>query len=169
MSNNGAPWASLAARVVRVAMMRKDIGYAELSRRLATIDVVEDERSLASRVAIGRVRLAMFLQMIHVLGSEIPSDWQCSFREASGWEDCAARVVAAERAQIPPMSTEKLAVGIGNIGAGFKVQTLMSHLDKGNITLSDFLRCLVVLRSHSLDDFIDYRDLVAAAELVLSE
>ncbi|MBP4046505.1 DUF6471 domain-containing protein [Chromobacterium violaceum] len=164
MSEKIAPWASLAARVVRVALMRKDVGYAELARRLATtFGMHEDEKALASRVALGRVRLALFLQILHVIDAEPPMLWRTAFDVATPWEERAKAVILSEIRQIPPVSIDELAARLTMLGASFTQKTLAAHVTSGNLFLPDFLRCLVILRSRSLDAFIEYRDLVSAA------
>ena len=47
-----APWVNLVPRVVRIALMRKDVGYAKLACRLATFVVADDDRALAACLAI---------------------------------------------------------------------------------------------------------------------
>ncbi len=86
MSEKNAQWVSLAARVVRVALMRKDVGYAELTRKLAAFGVQEEDRALASRVALGRVRLELFLQILHVIDAELPVRAQTSLMSTADWK-----------------------------------------------------------------------------------
>lgn len=163
MSENSAPWVSLAARVVRVALMRKDVGYAELSKRLAILGIRDDEKALAARVAAGRVRLKLFLQILHVIKAEIPMLWAKVIEDASSWETCAQDILRGEVWQLPPMTMDELASRLTTLGVGFTHQTLVAHVSTGKIFLPDFLKCIVILRSRSLDAFIEYRDLVLAA------
>ena len=163
MSDKNALWVGLAARVVRVALMRKNIGYAELSKRLTAFGIAEDEKALASRVALGRVRLELFLQILHVIDAELPKIWCEAFETVRTWEGRAKAVLESERNQIPPMSAEALADGLAALGVGFTQKTLVAHISSGNLFLPEFLRCLVILRSRSLDAYIEYRDLVSAA------
>jgi hypothetical protein len=39
----------------------------------------------------------------------------------------------------------------------------LSHMDEGLISLPEFLQCLVALGSSSLERYVDYEDLAAAA------
>ncbi|XLZ68736.1 DUF6471 domain-containing protein [Massilia sp. SR12] len=165
MGENNSPWVSLAARVVRVALMRKDVGYAELARRLTRYGHREDEKALASRVAVGRVRLELFLQILSAIDAEPPTIW-CSLMESpSSWEACAKDVMLSEINQIPPLSVDEVARRLAVLGASFTQKTLVAHISSGNLFLPDFLKCLVILRSKSLDAFVEYRDLVSAAHL----
>lgn len=61
------------------------------------------------------------------------------------------------------MTIDALALNLATLGAGFTHETLVSRISSGNLSLPDFLKCIVILRSRSLDAFIEYRDLVSAA------
>jgi hypothetical protein len=163
MSEKNARWVGLAARVVRVALMRKDVGYTELARRLTAFGILEDDKALASRVALGRVRLELFLQILNAIDAELPVIWAGAFENGCAWKERAKFVLESERNQIPPMSTEDLADGLAALGVGFTQKTLVAHIASGNLFLPEFLRCLVILRSRSLDAYVEYRDLVSAA------
>ncbi|WP_206601746.1 hypothetical protein, partial [Herbaspirillum aquaticum] len=71
---------------------------------------------------------------------------------------------AIQQRQTLPMSVDELADKLIALGAGFTKKTLVAHIEEGNLFLPDFLKCLIILRSHSLDSFLDYKDIVAAAE-----
>lgn len=163
MSEKNAPWVSLAGRVVRVALMRKDIGYAELSKRLAAFGIRDDDKALAARVAVGRVRLELFLQILCVIDAELPTLWNRAIEKASSWEACARDIVQSEVCQIPPMTVDEIANRLTTLGVGFTHDTIVTRVSTGNLFLPDFLKCLVILRSRSLDAFIEYKDLVQAA------
>lgn len=163
VSENNAPWVSLSGRVIRVALARKDVGYAELSRRLAQFGIRDEEKALAARVAVGRVRLELFLKIVHVIDAELPPLWRKVIDKASSWETWAKDVVWSELNELPPMTIDGLARNLAILGAGFTHNTLVSRISSGNLSLPDFLKCIVILRSRSLDAFIEYRDLVSAA------
>lgn len=165
MSKNRAPWVSLSGRVIRVALARKDVGYAELSRRLAQFGILDEERALAARVAVGRVRLDLFLKILHVTDSELPPLWQMVIDKATSWETWAKSILLAELNELPPVTIDDLARNLANLGAGYSHDTLVSRISTGNLSLPDFLKCIVILRSRSLDSFIEYRDLVSAARV----
>ena len=138
--------------------------YAELAKRLGAFGVMDDEKALASRVALGRVRLELFLQILRAIDSELPSAWRQAYEAAPTWEDCARLVLHNELEQIPPMSSIELAIKLSELGVDFSQKTLLARISSGNLTLPEFLRSLVVLRSRSLDPFVEYRDLVSAAQ-----
>lgn len=162
MGNKDAQWIGLAARVVRVALARKDIGYAELARRLSDYGVKEDDKTLAARVAAGRIRLVLFLQILRAIDAELPHIWLAPVLSANGWEASAAAVLEAERLHVAPMDVDELASRLSQLGAGFTHHTLVDHITSGNLFLPEFLRCLVILRSTSLDAYVEYRDLLSA-------
>jgi len=162
VGNKEAQWIGLAARVVRVALARKDIGYAELARRLSEYGVKEDDKTLAARVAAGRIRLVLFLQILRAIDAELPHIWLAPVLSAKSWEASAAAVLEAEMMHIAPMDVEQLASNLSQLGARFTHQTLVEHIRSGNLFLPEFLRCLVILRSTSLDAYVEYRDLLSA-------
>jgi hypothetical protein len=47
-----------------------------------------------------------------------------------------------------------------------QINTLAAQISSGTLSLPIFLRCLVTLRSSSLNFCIDYKDLVAAARSI---
>lgn len=162
MSEAEAPWSSLAARVVRVVLARKDFGYAQLSEALASVGVRESERSLASRVSRGRVKLSLLLQILAVTGAKVPTLWGDVLSAPGTWEERARAVVIAELSRQPTVSFEELAHRMVRLGAELTEKTLASHLEQGTISLPEFLQCLVALGSSSLERYVDYEDLVAA-------
>lgn len=163
MSESNAPWTSLSARVIRVALARKDVGYAELSKRLPKFGIHDDEKALASRVAIGRVRLEDFLKILYVIDAELPPLWSRVIEKSSSWETWAQGVMEAELAEAALVTVESLARDLTALGATFTHETLASRIGSGRLSLPDFLKCTVALRSRSLDAFIERRDLVKAA------
>ena len=171
MSENLSPWVNLAARVVRVVLARKDVTYGELAQRLATYGHSEKEKALASRVAVGRVRLSMLLQILHVVDVEIPSLWNLNFNDAESWETKAQRVILLEMAQSPIRDRAEVLSKLVALGAGFSEKTLGERLDGGALFLPVFLRLLFILRSPSLGMFLDQVDIVtaASADIVVEE
>lgn len=167
MSESNAPWISLSARVIRVALARKDVGYSELSKRLPRCGIHDDEKALASRVAIGRVRLEDFLKILFVIDAELPPSWSRVIERSNSWETWAKEVMEAELAEAALVTVDSLARDLSALGATFTLDTLASRIVSGRLSLPDFLKCTVALRSRSLDPFIERRDLVAEARAVL--
>jgi len=157
-------WSSLASRVVRVVLARKDVGYAQLSQGLASMGVKESDRALASRVSRGRVKLSLLLQILAVTGAKVPSLWAGAVSMAGTWEQRAKMVVVAELSRQPMVAFEELAQRMVRLGSDLTEKTLTSHLEEGILSLPEFLQCLVALGSSSLELYVDYEDLVAAAQ-----
>jgi len=157
------PWANMASRVVRVLLERKGFGYAALSDALTTLKVMESERSLASRVSRGRIKLALLLQIISVTNAKVPRLWVRPLKETETWEDQARAVVLAELSRHPNVTLDELAHRLVRLGADLTEKTLISHLSSGTLSLPAFLQCLVALGSSSLELYVDYEDLVSAA------
>ena len=162
MSEIDTLWADLASRVIRVALERKGVSYAELADTLTAIGVKETERSLISRVSRGTVKLTLLLQIIDVTRALPPHLWIDAVRIRGSWEQRAQSVVAAELARKPWVTPNKLLALLAEIGADVNAKTLLSQLSEGAIPLSLFLQCVVVLGSSSLDQYIDFPDLVSA-------
>lgn len=164
MQSSNTQWTNLASRVVRCVLAKKDVGYAELSRRLSRLGHSEDEKALASRVSLGRIRLSLLLRILSATDADIPVLWRGVKAEDGTWEAASALILREEMRQTLPMSVDELADKLIALGAGFTKKTLVAHIEEGNLFLPDFLKCLIILRSHSLDSFLDYKDIVAAAE-----
>jgi hypothetical protein len=162
-------WADMAARVVRVILARKGMGYAELATSLRAVGVEESERSLALRVMRGRVKLTMLLQILHVTHSTVPRLWLDAISRSDSWEARATAVLEAELSRHPAVSLDDLTLRMVRLGAGLSEKTLASHIDQGTISLPEFLQCVLALGSLSLDRYIDYDDLIAAGRSAVSE
>ncbi|KAF1038623.1 MAG: hypothetical protein GAK33_01959 [Burkholderia lata] len=162
VSEEDALWAGLAARVIRVALERKGVSYAQLADTLSSIGVKETERSLISRVSRGTVKLTLLLQIIEVTGALPPSLWASVVRTPGTWEGRSKAVVAIELARRPWVTPPKLAALLTDIGVDIDEVALTSQLSTGTMTLSLFLQCITVLGSSSLDRYIDFPDLASA-------
>ncbi len=165
MSEEATAWSSIAARVVRSVLARKDVGYAQLSEGLAALGVVESERGLASRVSRGRIKLSLLLQIFEVTSAKVPPLWAQACALSGPWESRASAVCAAELSCNPIVTVEELARRMIVLGADLSEKTLVTHLRAGTISLPEFLQSLVALNSRSLEGFVDFEDLVAVARM----
>ena len=163
MSEIDSPWSELAARVVRVVLTKKGVGYAEVSERLALKGIEESDKGLAVRISRGRISLTLLLQVIDVTGAKLPVAWQAIKWGKSAWEERAASVVRRELERHPMVDIDELARRIIPLGAGLTQKTLEGRISSGTLSLPTFLQCLVALGSESLGDYIDYEDMVDAA------
>lgn len=169
MSQVDTGWADMAARVVRVVLARKGMGYAELATALRAVGANESERSLALRVMRGRVKLSMLLQILHVTRSSIPRLWLDAVSRSDSWEARATAVVEAELSRHPAVSVNDLTLRMVQLGAALSEKTLASHIDEGTISLPEFLQSILALGSLSLDRYIDYDDLIAVGRNAVAE
>ncbi|PXW22300.1 DUF6471 domain-containing protein [Paraburkholderia caballeronis] len=169
MSQVDTRWADMAARVVRVILARKGMGYAELATALQAVGVTESERSLALRVMRGRVKLSMLLQILHVTHSTIPRLWLDAISRSDSWEARATAILEAELSRHPAVSVDDLTLRMVQLGASLSEKTLASHIDQGTISLPEFLQCVLALGSLSLDRYIDYDDLIAVGRSAVGE
>ncbi|MHA6829373.1 DUF6471 domain-containing protein [Ralstonia pseudosolanacearum] len=164
MSEEQAPWTSLASRIIRVALARKDWSYAQLATALASEGVAETERSLISRVSRGTVRFTLLLQTIHLTGDRLPRLWLRAMNARGTWEAKARAVLEAELSQQPLVAPCDLVDRLGRFGTRTTEKTLVAHFSSGTLPLSLFLQCLAAIGSSSLHDYLDFADLVAATE-----
>ncbi|WP_373680980.1 DUF6471 domain-containing protein [Burkholderia sp. AU18528] len=156
-------WAGLASRVIRVALAREDCSYGELIEALAEIGVYEDERPLISRVARGSVKFTLLLQIIRVTGAHPPALWAEALASQGTWEARAQAVLAAELAKQPWITPDELLHRLAVVGASTTAKTMLSHLSAGDFSLTFFLQCMAVLRSQSMDAYVDSHALISAA------
>ncbi|WP_197520313.1 DUF6471 domain-containing protein [Paraburkholderia tropica] len=164
MSDNDTPWTSLASRVVRVVLARQDTGYSQLLDSLTSLGVKETERSLASRVSRGRIKASVFLQIMAATNARIPERWHGAMILPGSWDDRVKGIVTAELARHPLVSMEDVAQRMIRIGAELSEKTLTTHLIEGTLSLPELLQFLVVMASTSLEYYVDYEVLVAAAQ-----
>jgi hypothetical protein len=165
VSESDTSWANLATHVIRVALARGDVGYAELTSALIAEGIEETERSLINRVSRGTVRLTLLLQIMRVSGEDPPPLWADAMRKSGTWEARARGVLAAELSRQPWVTPEELVRRLAVVGIPITVKTLTSHLSDGTASLSLFLQCSAVLGSPSLERFVPFKTLIAAAKL----
>ncbi|MGA4346984.1 DUF6471 domain-containing protein [Ralstonia nicotianae] len=163
LSEEQAPWTSLAARIIRVALARKDWSYAQLASALAHEGADETERSLISRVSRGTIKFTLLLQTIHLTEDRAPRLWMQALSSHATWESRAQAVLAAELSQQPLVRPKDLVDRLARLGTRTTEKTLVTHFSSGTLSLSLFLQCLAALGSRSLDDYLDFADLVTAA------
>ena len=168
MSEADSPWTAIASRAIRVALARQDVSYAMLADRLASIGVEESERALIARVSRGTVKLTLLLQILHVTDATPPSLWREALETDGTWEERSKAVVAAELSRQPWVTYPKLLERLADIGTTVSEQTLTSQLSVGPLPLSLFLQCVTVLGSSSLDNYLEWKELLAAVRNTLA-
>lgn len=164
MSDSEQVWIEMAGRVIRTVLARKGIGYTHLSIGLTKLGISDDEKALAARVSRGRISLAMFLQVAQVANAKLPALWGLNQNGQDSFELKASHVMCAELSRHPTVTISDLARRIQRIGANHSEKTLVARISAGSLSLATFLQCLVALGSTSLEPFVDYEDLVSAAQ-----
>lgn len=159
------PWTRLAARVIRVALARKDLSYAQLTSALAASGSRETERSFVSKVYRGTPRLALLLQIIDISSARPPELWSEAMKIEGDWEQRAAAVLARELSRQPWVTPDELVRRLQMFGADVSKKSLTAHLTAGTASLALTLQCLAALGSSSLERYIDADDLAEAARL----
>ncbi len=61
-------WEAKARGILRAEMAKHNISYAQLVKKLAAIDVQEDERNLRNKVSRGKFTAAFMLQCMSAIG-----------------------------------------------------------------------------------------------------
>ncbi|MCO5411868.1 DUF6471 domain-containing protein [Ralstonia mojiangensis] len=164
LSEEQTPWASLASRVIRVALARGDWSYAQLAAALSNEGVEETERSLISRVSRGTIKFTLLLQAIHLTGGRPPRLWLPALGTPETWESKAQAVLAAELSQRPLVTPRELVDQLARLGTRTTEKTLVAHFSSGTLPLSLFVQCLAVIGSTSLDSYVDFEVLAATVE-----
>ncbi|MCZ2900945.1 DUF6471 domain-containing protein [Burkholderia thailandensis] len=157
-------WTRLASRVIKVALARKDLSYAELASALSASGVSETEGSLLSKLFRGSPKLSLLLQIIEISGAQPPTQWSSAMELEGSWQSRAAAVLATEFATQPWVTPAELVRRLQSIGVSVSERTLVAHLTEGTASLALTLQCLATLGSRSLERYIDTEDLVAAAK-----
>jgi len=65
---NNDEWSRYATTMLKVELTRADIGYDELIRRLAEIDVEESYKGLSAKINRGTFSFVFFVQCMKALG-----------------------------------------------------------------------------------------------------
>lgn len=70
---NRDPWEDKARGLLRSEMTRRNMSYAELTKRLADIGVSDEERNVANKVSRGKFTAAFMLQCLEAIGCDTVS------------------------------------------------------------------------------------------------
>jgi hypothetical protein len=164
VSEADSPWARLACRVVRVAMARKEHTYSSLVQLLASDGVDETERSLVLRINRGSLRLSSLLHILSLMSATVPELWRASLSAGADWPTRARDVVLVELREGGITNLAVLTDQLGRLGTNITEQALESHVMTGTIPLSLALQLLFIVRSHSLERYCDFTDILKTAD-----
>jgi hypothetical protein len=169
VSEADSPWARLACRVVRVAMARKEHTYSSLVQLLASDGVDETERSLVLRINRGSLRLSSLLHILSLMSATIPELWRQSLSPATDWPTSAREVILIELREGGITDLAVLTDQLGRLGTAITEQTLQSHIMTGTTPLSLALQLFFIVRSHSLERYVDFSDILKTADKALTD
>jgi hypothetical protein len=70
-----ADWKAQAKQIIRAELKRRDLSYADLARRMETIGLKANDRTLANKIATGGFSAVFFLQCMEAIGvKNLPLD-----------------------------------------------------------------------------------------------
>jgi len=145
-------------------MARKDVTYASLTRSFIADGVEETERGLVLRVTRGTLRLDSFLHALSLMSATPPALWRQGLSVNCDWPSRASAVVLAELQEAQLTDMAELAARLERLGTAIPAKVLEGHIMSGTIALSLFLQVAFVVRSPSLERYIDLADVAATAD-----
>lgn len=158
-----ARWSALASRLTRAVLARRDVSYQALATLLENPEDLGGAQAIKIRIIRGTLKLSLFLQIISAIGVSEPPAWARALSSKRDWQRKAERVSNDELTLIPTVSREEIRRRLMDINCETTSRTFSSHIDHGTLTLSAFLQLLYVIRSTSVDRYIERSDLDAAA------
>ncbi|SAL88338.1 hypothetical protein AWB74_08515 [Caballeronia arvi] len=168
MSEADSPWARLACRIVRVAMARKECTYSSLVQFLASDGVEDTERSLVLRINRGSLRLSSWLHILTLMSATVPELWRSSLPARADWPGAARDVVLVELKEGGVTELSALTEQLARLGTTITEEALESHIMTGTISLALFLQLLFIVRSHSLERYVDFSDILKTADKAMA-
>lgn len=154
MSVIETPWNTLASRVIRIALIKGNINYADLVEHLNANGGAESERALVVRVARGTVRVDVLLQVMKFASTPVPAIWARALADFDTLESAVVAVLQAELSRYPWMTMQSLAARLRDMGVKDTGGGLVGKLSTGVMPLSLFLQCLAAMGSQSLDMYV---------------
>jgi hypothetical protein len=165
VSETDTAWARLACRLVRVAMARKEYSYPQLVRAYTVTEPDETERGLVLRITRGTLRFSAFLHILTVMSATPPALWRPSLSGKADWSSKARDVVFAELKQGQLTDYREIAERLEKLGTITSPDALEEHISQGTIPVSLFLQLAFLVTSPSLERYIDFSDIAAAADI----
>jgi 3-mercaptopyruvate sulfurtransferase SseA len=70
-----ADWKAQAKQLIRAELKRRDLSYADLAKRMETIGLKVNDRTIANKIASGGFSAVFFLQVMEAVGvKNLPLD-----------------------------------------------------------------------------------------------
>ncbi len=68
-------WKAQAKQIIRAELKRRDLSYADLAKRMESIGLKVNERTIANKIAMGSFSAVFFLQCMEAIGvKNLPLD-----------------------------------------------------------------------------------------------
>lgn len=162
------PWANLASRVVRVLLARKGLKTGDVPALLKQ-DCEEgleiDGQALSELIAKERVDLELFLRILLAINHEVPPRWvKFAIGQKTGWKSLCASILAEEIRNYPSMNRDEIAQRMASLHRGVSAATWQVKIKEGDLALGEFMSLLNEIGSTSLAQYLDWDDVVAAAQ-----
>jgi hypothetical protein len=162
-NDNDTVWSQLAARALKVLLVRKEVSYARLAADLSRQGAGESKRTVEGKVLRGTFRFSFFLQSLIAVGADCPLHWLEPLRAPGEWEHRASLLMQQELAARPWLSWDELARQLDRIGERVPSDVLAAEITSGVFSAGLFLQCAAVCSFEGLDLFLDRSDLREAA------
>jgi hypothetical protein len=163
------PWANLASRVVRILLARKGLKTGDVPALLkgdGEKNLEIDAQALSELIAKERIDLELFLRILLAIGDAVPSRWvQFTTNRKSDWKSLGASIVAEEVRNYPSASSDDIAQRMASMHRGASAATWRAKITEGDLSLGEFMLLLNEVGSTSLAQYLDWDDVVAAAQV----
>lgn len=162
MSHTDSPWTRLASRTIRGVLARKGASYDDASLALNGIGVAETPKTLELKTQRGTLKFATFLQLLCVLGADLPPEFQLLVDDPEEWEAACRRFVLSLLAEksVPVSNVAQQLEACGVQQASTRVESLV---DAGTFPLALILQLAHTVPIPALDRFVDRSDIAKAA------
>jgi len=143
-------------------LARKGASYDDASLALKGIDIQETSKALELKIQRGTLKFATFLQLLCVLGADLPREFQLVVDDPDDWESACRKFLLSLLAKesIPIAS---LTQRLGACGVQPTATRVESLIDTGTFPLALMLQLAHIIPIPALDRFVDRSDIAKAA------
>jgi hypothetical protein len=64
-------WQALVKGILKAELKRRNLSYADLAEKLATVGVKDEERNIANKIARGSFTAVFFVQCLEAIGCQV--------------------------------------------------------------------------------------------------
>jgi len=162
------PWSHLASRVVRVTLARKGIKTGDVPELLTKADkkFKIEGQALSELIAKERVDLELFLRILVAIDDAIPERWDKVLSDdKKPWKALGASIVAEEASNYPSVDINELTRRMNRFHKLVPGASWQTKILEGDMSLAEFMALLHEMGSTSLSQYLDWKDIVAAARV----